>query len=492
MKFLPVKSALAVASVLAAAQAAAAVPGYAGNVTGGGSATAVSVSSLSAMQTAINNYSGTGGLVLKYTGTFDFTPIKSNLCGQWSKSVQELSIKDKSNITILGADGSAANFGIRMTGSTSNIIIRNMTIGLVPGGGNNGDAIGIESGTKNIWIDHNELFSANIYCEGTPGDDTAFEGLMDVKGTATNITISYNYIHDHRKVGLDGSSDSDSTSRQITLAHNWYENVGERMPLQRFGLTHIYNNYYNKITTSGINVRMGGSSLIEGNYFENSVNPVTSRDSKSIGYWDLRNNNITSASDFGTYKITWVASTSSATKDATDWTTTKAFPSAIPYTYTVDPALKVKCIAMASAGAGKGLKESADVIASCGGTASSSSSSVSSSAPASSSSSSSVAASSSSSSRASSSSSSSSAASSSSSASGAPVPAGTGDYPTGFAKCADLGGTCSVSSGTGWVAFGRKGKWVVKNVGVGNSVACTVAVFGSDPGGNPNKCSTQN
>jgi mannan endo-1,4-beta-mannosidase len=94
---------------------------------------------------------------------------------------------------------------------------------------------------------------------------------------------------------------------------------------------------------------------------------------------------------------------------------------------------------------------------------------------------------------ASSSSSSSKASSSSSSASGGTPPlSGTGDYPTGFSKCADEGGTCSVSKGTGWVAYGRKGKWVAKNVGVGKSIACTAAAFGSDPGGNPNKCSTQN
>jgi pectate lyase len=66
---------------------------------------------------------------------------------------------------------------------------------------------------------------------------------------------------------------------------------------------------------------------------------------------------------------------------------------------------------------------------------------------------------------------------------------GTGDYPAGFSKCAELGGTCAVASGDGWVAFGRKGKWVTKKVTVGSSIACTVAAFGSDPQGNPNKCS---
>jgi pectate lyase len=46
------------------------------------------------------------------------------------------------------------------------------------------------------------------------------------------------------------------------------------------------------------------------------------------------------------------------------------------------------------------------------------------------------------------------------------------------------------------VAYGRKGNWVLRfvgvGVGVGNSIACTTAAFGSDPGGNPNKCSHRN
>ncbi|HEX5125357.1 MAG TPA: hypothetical protein VFW00_01325, partial [Rhodocyclaceae bacterium] len=349
MKFMYSKSVMAIATLAAATQVGAAVPGYGGNVTGGGSATPIVVSNMADMQTAINNYKTTTGLVIQYTGNQDdlIAAAEANPCGQWSKPVTEVSIKSKSNVTIIGADGSSANFGIRMTGVNTNIIIRNMKIGMIPGGGNNGDAMGIEGGSG-YWIDHNELFSQNIYCPGTPGDDTAFDGLMDIKKSVDNITVSYNYIHDHRKVGLDGSSDSDSAVRHITFAHNWYFNVGERLPLQRFGLTHEYNNYYNGVTVSGINVRMGGNALIEGNYFENAQNPVTSRDSSAIGFWDLRNNNILSPSDFGTYNITWVASTSSPTKDATDWTTTAPFPATLPYTYTVDPALKVKCIAMAS------------------------------------------------------------------------------------------------------------------------------------------------
>ena len=256
--------------------------GYSGDVTGGGTLAPITVSSLTAMQDAIKAYNGTGGLVLIYNGQFDFAPIRANICEQWPKEKQEIEIKDKNNITIQGTNGSAANFGIRIKGTSKNILIRNMTIGLLPGGANDGDAIGIEGGS-NIWIGHNELFSANQKCPGTPDDDTTFEGLIDIKKSADNITVSYNYIHDHWKVGLDGSSDTDTAVRHITYHHNRYENVASRLPLQRFGFTHIYSNYYNGITESGINVRMGGQSLIESNYFYNAKNPITSR-SRFLGF----------------------------------------------------------------------------------------------------------------------------------------------------------------------------------------------------------------
>lgn len=306
------------------------------------------------MQAAINNYSGTGGLVINYTGTFDFGTIPDP-CTQWKKPAGAIvEIKNKSDVTIQGVNGSAANFGIAVKGGATNIIIRNMTIGLLPG---SIDAIGIEGQSGKypgyIWVDHNTLFSSLAECSGA--GDLEFDGLVDNKAGAHHITYSYNYIHDHHKVGLIGSSDSDASDRYITFHHNYYYNVGSRIPLQRGGYTHIYNNLFSKVITSGANIRMGGYSLIEANYFENSQNPVTSRDSSAIGYWELRNNNIKSKADFSTYGITWVASPSSPSKDATDWVSTATFPVGIPYSYTAHDAACVKAKLPSVAGAGKSL-----------------------------------------------------------------------------------------------------------------------------------------
>ena len=325
--------------------------GYGSKTTGGGNASAVSVSSFDAAVAALDDYrsaykdGSARALVVRYTGHFDFGTI-TDVCAQHSKEAQIVYIKEVENVTFEGAPGSTANFGIKIN-RAKNVIVRNMTMGLLPGGGD-ADAISIEgNGTsgdvENVWIDHNDLFSSTKDdCDGA--GDTEFDGLIDIKKGARYITISYNKLHDHQKTGLIGSSDSDDTDRYVTFHHNWYDNVVSRTPLQRFGYTHLFNNYYNEISSSGINVRMGGVALIESNYFENAANPVTSRYSPEAGYWDLRDNYVGGG-------ISWTAEDDTLA-NAEDWKTTKAFPPGeLNYSYTPDPAECVKQIVMATAGA---------------------------------------------------------------------------------------------------------------------------------------------
>jgi pectate lyase len=331
--------------------------GYGQATTGGGSAGAMKVASLAALQAAIDAYAGSGGLVLEYTGKFDFASI-ADPCTQHTLPAQTLEIKKKSDITIQGADGSAGNFGIHVAGASSNIIVRNMTLGLPPGGGDS-DLISLEgmsSGVpKNVWIDHNELFSSLADCPGA--GDTAFDGMIDIKKGADAVTISYNYLHDHHKASLNGYSDDDDMPRHVTFHHNLFENIGSRTPLQRHGISHMLNNQLHKILTSGVNVRMGGHALVEGNDFQDVLNPVTSRDSSAIGYWELRDNNLASAADVAPgnkFGISWDAG-NSGTVNATDWTTSAALSEPLGYTYHADPFACVRDGLRAVAGPGKHL-----------------------------------------------------------------------------------------------------------------------------------------
>lgn len=492
------KSATAAVALLTGSSVyAASTGGFAttdgGNVTGAKSFTAATHTEInSIIANAFLDANGdkvTGGaypVIITYTGNEDsliaqivkdHTIDANHNCPKphWDDEYRHVEIKEfTKGVTIIGANGSSANFGI-VVNKSSNVIVRNMKIGALGGANNDADMIRIDSGS-NVWIDHNELFAVNNECNGSPDGDLTFESAIDIKKDSHKVTVSYNYIHDSKKVGLDGSSSSDiAGGRELTYHHNVYKNVNARLPLQRGGWTHIYNNFYDGITGSGVNVRQAGYSLIERNWFQNSLNPVICRyDSSNCGKWELRENNILTPGDFATYNITW---TDGGTIDATNWTTTAPFPISIPYSYSPVTAACVKDKLAQYAGVGK---NAAQLASSACGTATTSSSVATSA--------SSSKTSSSMSSSKTSSATSSSKASSSSSASG-PVLTGTGDYPSGFSKCADLGETCSVGSGDGWVAFGRKGKWVTKRVSVPGSIACTVAAFGSDPMGNPNKCS---
>lgn len=575
VRFSPAALAAAIAMCASTSAFAASTGGFSttdgGNVSGSRS---FSASTHTQIQQIIEDAKdGDYPVVITYTGNEDslinqvvrdHTVDSSGNCpkARWNDAYRKVEIKEfTKGVTIQGANGSSANFGI-VINKSSNVIVRNMKIGALGGANNDADMIRIDSGV-NVWIDHNELFAVNNECKGSPDGDLTFESAIDIKKESQNITVSYNVIRDSKKVGLDGSSSSDiGGGRKITFHHNIYRNVGARLPLQRGGWTHMYNNLYDGITSSGINVRQNGYALIESNWFQNAVNPVTCRfDSSNCGKWDLRNNNIRNPGDFATYNITW---TSGGTIDATNWTTTAPFPISIPYSYAPVTPQCVKDRLASYAGVGK---NGAQLTASACGSATSSAAPSSSSAPAASSSS--AAASGSINLNASGTSSAinlswspvnmtlgtqevyrdtdsnpsgrvriatlaasarsytdttaasgqtyyywiknttngvvvnsnaasatrgstapaSSSAAASSTPSGAPVLSGTGDYPSGFSKCADLGGTCTVASGDGWVAFGRKGSWVTKKVNVGSSIACTVAAFGSDPQGNPNKCS---
>jgi pectate lyase len=324
--------------------------GYGAATTGGGNAAPVVVNTYAEAQAVLDDYrdafeEGTAtALVLRYTGTFDYSTI-TDVCAQHLKAAEILEVKELENLTIEGAPGSSANFGIKVT-RAKNVIVRNMTMGLLPGG-DSSDAITLEgSGTngdvENVWVDHNELFSSTKDdCEGA--GDTEFDGLIDIKKGARRITVSYNYLHDHQKTGLLGSSDDDNTERYITFHHNRYENVVSRTPLQRFGFIHMFNNYFGTITSSGINVRMGGVALIEANFFENALNPVTSRYSPEAGLWDLRDNHVGPG-------VTWDAEEDTLA-NADTWQSTTTFPAnELNYAYTPDRAGCVKQIVTAQAG----------------------------------------------------------------------------------------------------------------------------------------------
>ena len=91
----------------------------------------------------------------------------------------KIEIKDVSNITLVGV-GSGALFdelGIHIR-NASNIIIQNIHVRNVKKSGsptsNGGDAIGMESTVRNVWVDH-------VTLEASGGESAGYDALFDIK-----------------------------------------------------------------------------------------------------------------------------------------------------------------------------------------------------------------------------------------------------------------------------------------------------------------------
>lgn len=179
-------------------------------------------------------------------------------------------VRVKSNKSILGVGNTAflSGVGLDIT-SQNNVIVRNLKATLVgtstPSTINGGDVISISGTSKNIWIDHCELYSEN---PSVQTDKDKYDGLLDIKGQTGFITLSWNYLHDHHKGGLVGAADDDlNDDRKVTMHHNHYKNVLLRVPMYRGSTGHFFNNYIVG-AKDATEIRANTCVRVEKNYYE--------------------------------------------------------------------------------------------------------------------------------------------------------------------------------------------------------------------------------
>ncbi|CEL54476.1 hypothetical protein RSOLAG1IB_07079 [Rhizoctonia solani AG-1 IB] len=274
--------------------------GYAtlsGGTTGGGSASPVTVTSLSALKSAV---SGNGAKVVIISGTITGNEV----------------VKVGANTSILGKSGATlTGVGLRVI-DVSNVIIRNLKINKVLADA--GDHIGVQASNR-IWIDSVEIWSDQTH------DKDYYDGLLDITHGVYAASVTNSYLHDHWKGSLVGHSDSNESEDkaiQVTYAFNKWQNLNSRTPSFRFGHGHIYNNYNN----DGINTRVGAELLVQNNVFESVKKPLYSTDN---GYANASGN------DFGG---------ASSTALTTSW-------SSVGYSYTLTATSSVKSYVNSNAGA---------------------------------------------------------------------------------------------------------------------------------------------
>ncbi|HJQ32413.1 MAG TPA: immunoglobulin domain-containing protein [Pyrinomonadaceae bacterium] len=202
--------------------------------------------------------------------------------------VSTIDIQDKTGLTIFSANGATirhAEFNVKRA---NNLIIRNLKFDELwewdeSSKGNydkqDWDFITVDMTSDNVWIDH---------CTFTK----AYDGVVDVKGGSKNVTISwssfvaddggpnsfvrkqidaleanrsaypmYNFLRTNgfstediiavarsqKKGHLVGANEFDTANanHRLTLHHNYYLNMQDRMPRLRGGDAHVFNVYVN-------------------------------------------------------------------------------------------------------------------------------------------------------------------------------------------------------------------------------------------------------
>ncbi len=189
-----------------------------------------------------------------------------------SRDAQQARVRIRvgSNTTIVGLGKKAEVRGawLDLRGSASkpatNIIIRNITFQDTfdcfpewsPTDGTLGswnalyDSISLRN-TEHVWVDHNTFRDKETRDEDQPYYFGVLyqvhDGELDITNASDLVTVSWNRFLDHDKVMLIGSSDNAPADRgklRVTIHHNLFDGVGQRVPRVRYGQVHVYNNYY--------------------------------------------------------------------------------------------------------------------------------------------------------------------------------------------------------------------------------------------------------
>jgi len=239
---------LSVAALLACTSSQAA-DGYGRNATGGaGGATVTATTAAQLRQYA----ESTTTYNINISGTIDL--------GSGGR------VNVKGNKTLHGTSTSATIKGTLNIENVSNVIIDHLNITANTGAAGANDGVTINN-SRNIFIT-----KCNVY------DCT--DGGIDNRTGATAITISwcrFYYTRDngHNFVNLIGAADTDTPTGNITFHHNWYSTLcKQRMPADRFGQVHMYNNYFNCSGNSYCSeARLSSQILSQNNYYQSVKDP---------------------------------------------------------------------------------------------------------------------------------------------------------------------------------------------------------------------------
>ncbi|MEK3884372.1 S-layer homology domain-containing protein [Paenibacillus sp. PL2-23] len=345
--------------------------------------------------------------------------------------VCKITVDGANGLTLFSRNGSELRHASLVFRASSNIIIRNLSFDELwewdeatrgDFDRNDWDYISLENGTSKVWIDHCTF-------------GKAYDGIVDAKGGSNGITISWSrflgddggaagswvseqiealdrlpdkypmYAHllsagltkadiiavsaGQKKGHLIGSSEfaSDNPQLELTLHHNYYKDMMDRIPRLRGGNAHVYNivvdnsrsrsasalitpeiaasiadaGYHFGVTSNGSISTEGGALLLENSIIRNVLYPLRNNQKEDLQasftgkikavnvQYNLDGQSYTGDSDSPDSPLAPVP----ATPVAFSWNTDSGN---LPYLYAKDEltALEDTLIGSASAGAGAG------------------------------------------------------------------------------------------------------------------------------------------
>lgn len=158
-----------------------------------------------------------------------------------------------SDVTLDGrvADVTVTGRGLTLSG-VENVIIVDLTF--TDGDGDSTDAIRVNEGTTDVWIDHCDLSDYP-------------DGLIDITLGASDVTVSWSRFTDHDKVMLINDEADPGVPVRVTLHHNNFDGTGQRNPLVRWATVHAYDNVVSRWHLYGMRTTKGGQLLSQANMF---------------------------------------------------------------------------------------------------------------------------------------------------------------------------------------------------------------------------------
>ncbi|MFI9580703.1 polysaccharide lyase family 1 protein [Streptomyces sp. NPDC052236] len=213
-----------------------------------------------------------------------------------AKQQKNIQFRVGSNTTIVGVPGSNAGIigGNLLVQDVNNVIIRNLNLSATedcfpqwdPTDGSTGnwnsayDSVGLR-GATHVWADHNTFSDAPAF---DSGGKTYFgrpyqvhDGALDITKGSDLVTVERNLFSSHDKTMLIGASDTDTDSvgkLRVSIHHNVWKGITQRVPLARIGQVHIYNNYFDTTPLNGyaakytIDSRAKAQVVAEHNYWK--------------------------------------------------------------------------------------------------------------------------------------------------------------------------------------------------------------------------------